>query len=1170
MAGPILSAVGGALGGPIGSFVGLMFGKWIDNKVLGLGPADIKQEGPRLENLLVQVSSYSAPIPRLYGTMRLAGNVIWARPIREQKLTDEISGGCFGPDTTIVKYNYYGTFAIGLCQGPIDAILRIWADTKLVYDNSTINHDVVQIPRLSYRVYLGDETQTADPTMEHFEGVGNVPGYRGLAYVVFNDLHLAEFGNRIPNMSFEITTNAGSSQPFDEFPELSLASFNQDDFRVEAPAGLFAVLHTSGIWTRLNLREGTIVKTVNNGDVGNPNAGFDYGGTDFIYTSAPGVAFDTDAIHKLIARSFSVMNLGADIPQGMKQVTYGSPPRQIGSQVSTASGVIFALSTSGLKFYLFTDHLAEPYLTYILPADGHMIAVRRGEIAYVVCSDGGSPGTTYVVRFDGNIPLTFNVTAYILNGERICFDVTTNQIIVFSGSTQSLSFFDADTMAHIVTMSGIVGVYNVSEFRRGVVDGYLWIGGQSLLYKIDVAAHTIAATYTLPFIKSAGGFYDSLMNSYWYGSNAVSPSGGFVRLFLNRLIGNGVPLSDVVTDLCGQLGLVPSEIDVTALTDTVKGFCIDNRMSGRAAIEALMAAYFFDACESDGKIKFPKRLGSSIASIPETELGAHLADSSRPQTFIKSRTELWETPRIIEIEYLDALLINERVVAFGLNTPPGAPTLGDVYVVGTSPTGAWVGYGNQLAYWTAGGWVFVVPLEGWRIFDEGLLVNYVFDGSLWERNSAASTYRIGLQRASRQTVDSDLVVTVRLPLVMDSQEAARVAEKHLKLAWIARNASEVAVGRKHIKLDPTDIITVTAQGTEHRLRIVQIKNAGGVLQLSCVDDDVAAYSSSAVGITLPDEPGGVDWQGPTEYEMIDCPLLSDSTNTPGVYIAATGVTTNWKGATMYRSNDGSSWTILIRVVNDGVIGSSTNLLADVADPNVWDEGNSINVFLQDTIDSLISATEAEVLNGANVGILGDEIIQWQNAVAQANGSFTLSRLLRARKGTEYATGTHSIGDRFAILEASKIHFTPLGVSDKNVERFYLSVSLGTAFDSGLEQAFTCQIRNMMPLSPVHIEGSRDGSNNLTITWVRRTRIAGDWVDAVDVPLGETVEAYECDILDGPAGAVLRTITGLSTTSASYTAAQQTADGGTPGNPVTVVVYQISTVVGRGFGAEETI
>jgi len=132
------------------------------------------------------------------------------------------------------------------------------------------------------------------------------------------------------------------------------------------------------------------------------------------------------------------------------------------------------------------------------------------------------------------------------------------------------------------------------------------------------------------------------------------------------------------------------------------------------------------------------------------------------------------------------------------------------------------------------------------------------------------------------------------------------------------------------------------------------------------------------------------------------------------------------------------------------------------------------------------------------------------------------------------------------------------------------VTLGTAFDSGLEQAFTCQLRNMKPLSPVHIEGSRDGSNNLTITWIRRTRVAGDWVDNIDVPLGETTEAYEVDILNGPGGAVLRTITGLTSQTASYSAANQTTDGITPGNPVTVVVYQISSTIGRGFGAEATI
>ncbi len=102
-----------------------------------------------------------------------------------------------------------------------------------------------------------------------------------------------------------------------------------------------------------------------------------------------------------------------------------------------------------------------------------------------------------------------------------------------------------------------------------------------------------------------------------------------------------------------------------------------------------------------------------------------------------------------------------------------------------------------------------------------------------------------------------------------------------------------------------------------------------------------------------------------------------------------------------------------------------------------------------------------------------------------------------------------------------------------------------------------------PYQPVHITGSRDGSDNLTIDWVRRTRIGGEWLDFIEVPLGEDEELYEVDILTG-AGTVIRTIE-VTAETALYTATQQESDfSGMVQNPVDVNVYQLSNVVGRGY------
>ena len=161
------------------------------------GPAKRRVEGARLDQLRIQSSEEGAPIMRAYGRVRLAGQIIWAANFKESVSTaTQSSGGKGGrpaAQTTTRRYQYSLSFAVGLCEGVIDRIGRVWADGKPV-DLSAYN----------IRIYKGEEDQTPDPLIEIIEGADAAPAYRGLAYIVFEDLPLEKFGNRIPQLSFEI------------------------------------------------------------------------------------------------------------------------------------------------------------------------------------------------------------------------------------------------------------------------------------------------------------------------------------------------------------------------------------------------------------------------------------------------------------------------------------------------------------------------------------------------------------------------------------------------------------------------------------------------------------------------------------------------------------------------------------------------------------------------------------------------------------------------------------------------------------------------------------------------------------------------------------------------------------------------------------------------------
>jgi hypothetical protein len=62
-----------------------------------------------------------------------------------------------------------------------------------------------------------------------------------------------------------------------------------------------------------------------------------------------------------------------------------------------------------------------------------------------------------------------------------------------------------------------------------------------------------------------------------------------------------------------------------------------------------------------------------------------------------------------ELTHNEALLLIDMalmplVESAGLNAPPSAPQIGQCWIIGSSPTGAWSGAANHLAAWTAGGW----------------------------------------------------------------------------------------------------------------------------------------------------------------------------------------------------------------------------------------------------------------------------------------------------------------------------------------------------------------------------------------------------------------------------------------------------------------------------------
>lgn len=208
MATLVLSAAGGAAGGALGGSllgigaatlgraVGAGIGRVIDQKLLGTGSEAV--ETGRVERFRLNGASEGTSLPQIYGRTRVAGHVIWASRFTEDAVTTSTGSGKGvsaprGGSQSTTSYTYRVSVAFALGEGPISHIARIWADGEEIADDS-----------VAMRVYPGSATQQPDPKIAAVEGAENTPAYRGTAYVVFEDLDVTRFGNRVPQFNFEV------------------------------------------------------------------------------------------------------------------------------------------------------------------------------------------------------------------------------------------------------------------------------------------------------------------------------------------------------------------------------------------------------------------------------------------------------------------------------------------------------------------------------------------------------------------------------------------------------------------------------------------------------------------------------------------------------------------------------------------------------------------------------------------------------------------------------------------------------------------------------------------------------------------------------------------------------------------------------------------------------
>jgi hypothetical protein len=575
-----------------------------------------KFEGPRVDDLGVTLADYGTPLNYIWGIRRLDGRpIFWAEKIREKKVTSKTKGGKY------TNYKYFGTWAVAVADHEIDAVSRIWMDKHLVYDATNagpisvlgglfegLNGTVKLQHGKNMRIYTGTETQEPDPRMEAWcedrYGPDSCPAYRGVAYIVFEELPLEKFGNRIPQITVEaISTETGN------FPTATVNSVLAGlDFFYFVP-GFSRFHHNGRIYDNATR---SLIRTGGPAHAGAFNSdGSFYGevGGDIALYSADGIAlsdFPCVTSNPTLENSRKAGNLVCvyRFPTSLNNIYYWdgderieevSTPSSISQYFSSSGGSPMAIGASGTTIYI-----------YSLPTG-----------SYNAITNTGSGSTAYA--FD--------------NGEGSLVIAHGGRLLLVDIATWAIT-------ANVANPSTSNSEWAFNNIADGAIS--IWLN------TTEVSTTTLATLRTVTALDWGGSLngskvYDPVSHAL---INHNSSTGVLTWMFLDRPGSEGVNLGDVVESVSTRCNL--DEVDVSDLTQIVEGYST-TQGSGKDWISPLLEIHDVEARPHDFIPEFINR-GGAIQGTIQTEEYVREGDEPRYTVTIAQDTDL---PRKVSLTFAD-------------------------------------------------------------------------------------------------------------------------------------------------------------------------------------------------------------------------------------------------------------------------------------------------------------------------------------------------------------------------------------------------------------------------------------------------------------------------------------------------------------------------------------
>ncbi|MGI8931723.1 MAG: phage tail protein, partial [Sphingomicrobium sp.] len=350
-----------------------------------------------------------------------------------------------------------------------------------------------------------------------------------------------------------------------------------------------------------------------------------------------------------------------------------------------------------------------------------------------------------------------------------------------------------------------------------------------------------------------------------------------------------------------------------------------------------------------------------------------------------------------------------------------------------------------------------------------------------------------------------------LAAVMSADFARALVEGELARRWAKRDLLTLRLPPRCIVIEPGSTVELASTPTLWTVEQCVIEAMVAVVQLRPAWSSVSAIAADP-GRSVP-SPDAVE--SAVTMAMFDLPDLGvEDSSSPALHLAAASPGGTWRPVPIEITAGGatSSGTSAAR---KSVLGSALTAIPP-GQPHLLDLVNSVEVELVDGGQWLESRDDDALVMGSNLAALGSELIQFGTAVPMGVARFRLSRLLRGRRGTEWAMAAHAIGEPFALLQPGTLQRIGLMASLRGsvVEvRSTRPIDAGAPAVSGVAGG-----EALRPPAPAHLQAAQSPAGAITASWVRRSRDGWAWLDEIDAPLGEAQELYRV-ILEGPLASV---------------------------------------------------